>query len=89
MLLTHVKLLFYIGISFWWALTMADMSSLCQELSVTVKVYDFFPYFPNLLWLWCFFGFVLPHVLWKPFFKCDQLACFAAYWAERIFTAES
>jgi len=67
---------------------MADMST-CQELSLTVKVYDFFPSFSKLLLLWCFFGLVLPHVLWKPFFKCDQLACFAAHWAERIFTAES
>ncbi len=57
---------------------MADMSSNYQKLSVAVKVYDFFPSFPNFLWLWCFFGFVLPHVLWKPFFKCDQLTCFAA-----------
>lgn len=63
---------------------MADMSSICQELSLTVKVYDFSPSFPNLLWLWCFFGFVSPYVLRKPFFKCDQLACFAAYWAEQL-----
>ncbi len=67
---------------------MADMSSDYQELSVTGKVYDL-PLPSQLCVAVVFLWFCTTLCPVEPFVKCDQLARFAAEWAERIFTAES
>lgn len=77
MLLICVKLLFYIAINFRWALTMADMSSDYQELSVTGKVYDL-PLPSQLCVAVVFLWFCTTLCPVEPFVKCDQLARFAA-----------